>query len=145
VRDLTRKAMWHKALHKAFVASGFLPGFCRFQSSSITRSISSQSMCAGRPTPPSGIVSAHAHKGRRARTLDRVAGRRAGVGGAHQGVGASIAPGTLQNPYIVYDHGFPTAQSARADRALLPEGRTGAAAAAGAREDAADLRLYQTA
>ena len=27
-----------------------------------------------------------------------------------QGTGGRDAPGTLRNPYIVYDHGFPTAQ-----------------------------------
>src|SRR5262249_50740658 len=27
-----------------------------------------------------------------------------------QGFGGRDVPGTLQNPYIVYDHGFPTAQ-----------------------------------
>jgi hypothetical protein len=36
--------------------------------------------------------------------------RRAGVGGAAPGFGGRDVPGTLQNPYIVYDHGFPTVQ-----------------------------------
>src|SRR5262249_20833211 len=47
---------------------------CRFLSSSITTSITSQSRCIGRPAPPSGIVPAHTRG--RPRALDRVPRRR---------------------------------------------------------------------
>jgi len=65
----------------------------------------------GRPTPRNGIVRATMRTLVVALVLAIVSLAGAQVWVApRQGVGGRDVPGTLQNPYIVYDHGFPTAQ-----------------------------------